>query len=489
MNAFVPKLPTGQALYVFVICLAIGLFVIFKYCLEQFNKPIAERENNAPWNFVMPSLLTSGQRYLTGFAIYCSTILLIFFAASIFIGPGNFFLILKTIFVSLSQSRAELQDLGGLGGNSLQDYPTFPIVVAFYIVGLNPNLPRALDFELPIRKLAYHLAYIPKNMDRIFNYMRFSQFDLPEDKLVDAYAAAELRRPIIDADDLHTILPAFNRAVLLYAQAGTLAGDLAFQGADQLVQRLDLDAFKQHRAEIQNVGVNLQGIDSRLLDVDELNAGDRQRAIKTIQRDLSRNLEVLYVIFACASTVQDIGRISDRLRAIGFSSAFPPRSAIPWDPILRVIGAAALVLFAAYEIAANTWLGNDIKLNVPPNTPGILKLLLIILFIHAVAIGQALNLRSRLIVQDRYFSETGRGTSVAFVKLFIRSWIVALMGYLLLNLDALDDVQMAPSTTQAIEFYIEYYMIWALVPAICGVMTAYTIDRPSETPLDAFFRD
>jgi hypothetical protein len=490
MDGLIAIFPTGQALYIFLICLAIGTFVIFKYCLDKFDEPIAAPDDKVPWNFVMPSRLTSQRQYLTGFATYCCIIVLIFIIVSVPIGPAKFSFILQAITAALAGK--DPPDISALSGSGLQIYPTFPIVVAFYIVGLSPNLPQYLDFELPVRKLAYRLAYIPKNMNFIFNYMRFSQFDLSDDKVKDAFAAAELRRPNINADDVNTILPVLNRAVVLYAKAGALAGDLTLQSADELVHRLDLEAFEQYRNEIRNVGVNLQGINSRLDDVAELDASDRQRAIRTIQHDLTNNLTVLYVIFASSSTVKDIGRISDRLRAIGFSSAFPPRSAIPWDPIIRVVSAAAVVLFIAYEIAAHTWLGSNITNNVPPTIPGILKLLVIVLFIHAFAIGQALNLRASMIASDRYFSETGKGTAIAYAKIFGKSWILSLVCYLFLNFSQLFAVLLGPRPSDsgpswaamAILFYVEYYMIWALVPAICGYMTAYTVDSRSETAID-----
>ena len=91
MGALIPQLPTGSAFYVFAACMAIGFFVIIKYCLDQFDKPIAEPADKVPWDFVRPHRPTSRQQYLTGFVIYCSIILFIFVVVSVVIGPGNFF--------------------------------------------------------------------------------------------------------------------------------------------------------------------------------------------------------------------------------------------------------------------------------------------------------------------------------------------------------------------------------------------------------------
>jgi hypothetical protein len=487
MEAFIPILPSGQPLVIFVICLAIGAFVIIKYCLDQFDKPITTSDDRVPWKFVVPSLLTSRRQYLTGFAIYCSAILLIFFIVSVVVGPGNFYFILRAIGAALTQS--DLPPGTAPTQNSLQAYPTFPIVVAFYIVGLNPNLPKFLNFEEPVRRLAHRLAYIPRNMDRIFTYMRFSQFDMPKDDVKDAYAASDLRRPSPKSDDLKAILPILDRAVKLHVDAATLAGDLSYQQADRLLQRLDLNAFKQYRTEIQNVGANLQGINSRVSELAELNTEDGQKTIRAAQRDLNRNLETLYVIFACASTVQDTGRIADRLRVIGFSSPFPPRSAVPWNPILRVIGAAAVILFVAYEFAARTWPESTF---FPPGTGSILKLLLIILFVHTWAIGQAINRRTRLIAADKYLSETGRGNPLAYANIFLWCWTTSMLWYLVLNIfdlpQALSPAQETGSKplppAAAVLSYVKVQAAAALIPATCGAISAYTVDRPSDTLID-----
>ena len=52
MGNLIPQLPTGSALVIFVICLVIGCFVIIRYCLDQFDKPIAGPDNKMPWDFV-----------------------------------------------------------------------------------------------------------------------------------------------------------------------------------------------------------------------------------------------------------------------------------------------------------------------------------------------------------------------------------------------------------------------------------------------------
>ena len=484
MDNFLPTLPTGQALFVFLLCLGVGLYVIIRYCLDQFDKPVAATDDKAPWNFVMPSMLTSRRQYLAGFLTYCGAIVLIFLLVSVVVGPGNFYFILKAIGAALTQT--DLPAPTALKQNSLQDFPAFPIVIAFYIVGLNPTLPKMLNFEEPLRRLTHRLAYIPKNMDSLFNYMRFSQFDLPDDAVADAYVAAEMRRLPADQTDLKTIMPVFDRAVLLYADAGALAGDLTYGGADNLPGQLELAVFKQFRTQIQNVGVSLQGINSRLAEIATLSPSDRQKMIRTAQRDLNRNLEVLYVIFACASTVQDNGRVSDRLRAVGFSSAFPPHTLIPWDPIVRVFAAAAVVLLVAYEVAEYTApAGGDIDSNVPSTLPELVRLLVVILFIHAFAIGQAITLRARLIASDRYFSETGRGTSIAYARIAFRCWLASVLLYVGLNLDHLVGVLLEPSSNgltkpaQVVLFYAKTYLVWGLVPACCGAATAYAIDRPS----------
>src|SRR5437588_5879 len=151
MSAFWPVIPSGNALFLLALCLLVGAFVIWRYCLDQFEKPSSADEND-PWKFVGPRYLTSERQYLLGFSIYCGTIIAVYVAISI-IGPGPFFLIMKALAAAATQTEgptvADTMDV------TLQTYPTFPILVAFYIVGFNPHLPKAIDFEIVIRRFAH----------------------------------------------------------------------------------------------------------------------------------------------------------------------------------------------------------------------------------------------------------------------------------------------------------------------------------------------
>ena len=137
MNAYLPTIPTGNALLVFILCLLVGTFVVHKFCLDQFEKSIAGNDDNCPWKFVVLRYQTTPSEYLTGYSIYFGLMMTIFLATSI-IGPGPFFQILKAVTAAATQS--EMPTASTAADTSLQNYPTFPILVAFYIVGLNPNL-------------------------------------------------------------------------------------------------------------------------------------------------------------------------------------------------------------------------------------------------------------------------------------------------------------------------------------------------------------
>jgi len=139
------------------------------------------------------------------------------------------------------------------------------------------------------------------------------------------------------------------------------------------------------------------------------------------------------------------------------------------------------VLLIAYEIAATTWLGDTVRSYIPPTTAGILYVLFTILFVHAFAIGQALLVRAHLIASDDYFSETGRGNPVAYLKIVWRCWYVSLLWYLALWIFHLASTPLALGPGTIIAYYFATYCVWACVPALCGAVTAYTIDRPSDT--------
>jgi hypothetical protein len=480
MSGFWSTIPTGNNLLVFLLCLVVGSFVIYKYCLDQFGKPSVTKDDNDPWKFVVLRYQTPPRQYLIGFSIYFGLMILIFLAVSI-VGPGPFFQILKAVVAGATQT--DVPAPATTTDTSLQNYPTFPILVAFYFVGLNPNLPKVLDFEISLRRFAHRMAYIPKNIDGLINYMRFSDMDMPNDQLADAWSAVDLHRPVPNVPDLKGISSTFDRVVLLYARAATLAGDVNFENAKDLLPNLSLQVFQQYRTEIQNVGINLQAVDARLSELPEAETPERKRGILSIQRDLIKNLELLYVIFACAVTAKVTGRVYDRLRAISFVSPFPPPQGIPWDPILKVVGAAALVLFAACMIASYTFLGTTKQTLVPTDARDILQLVTIIVIVHLVALGQALALRTRLIGVDTYFADSGRGHAVAYVKIFLKCWIISLLLGLALYspnlIKALNESNL--SALQILWLYFVPQLTWAIVPATCGVMTAYTIDRPLST--------
>jgi hypothetical protein len=486
MGDFWPTIPTGNALFIFLLCLLVGTFVIYKFCLDQFAKPIVGNDDNCPWKFVVLRYQTPPRQYLIGFSTYFGLMILIFLAVSI-IGPAPIFLILKAVVSAATQTDAP--GATATADTSLQTYPTFPVLVAFYVVGLNPNLPKALDFETSIRGFAHRMAYIPKNIDRLVNYMRFSDMDMPDEKMTDAWNAIDLHRPTwATIPDLKSASATLDRVVLLYARAATLAGDVNFEDPNDLLPNLNLEIFRQYRSEIQNVSTNLLAIHARLSDLPKPEEQDRRPAILGIQRELIKNLEWLYVIFACAVTAAKVnGRMIDRLRAVGFASPYPPAQSIPWDPILKVVGAAALVLAVAWLLAANTFLGASQQTQIPTNTRDIMQLLTIILIVHISAIAQALDLRARLIGMNSYYSDAGSGRAVAFVKIFLRCLIISLSLNLALYIPnlakALSPTNSAHDipTTVLLWQYFTFQLIWAIVPAICGVMTSYTLDRAVDT--------
>jgi hypothetical protein len=476
-------LPTGNALLVFVLCMLAGVFVIVKFCLDQFDKPTVGNDENDPWKFLVTRFLTSREQYLTGFTVYCGIILFIFVSVSL-IGPGPIFEIFKAIGAAATQGDLPQQSAAP-STVSLRDYPTFPIVVAFYIVGLNPNLPKALDFEIIVRRLGHRIAYIPTSMHQIFNFMRFSEFDLSDDLLQRAWDAADLKRAILDAPDFKALVPLFDRSVLLYARAGMLSGDLTFDGADNLPNTVNLEVFKQYREEIRDVGVNLQAINARLSDLATATPAERRHAVAAIQRDLVRSLEALYVIFAAATTTKGGNQLADRLRAIGFKSAYPPPPEIPWNPLLKVMGAATVVMAISFYIAVLTLFDSQ-QTFIPTDTGRVAYMLAVVLIVHLVTIWQALATRARLIGQDKYFSETGYGQPTAYIRLFLRCAVAAWLLNLVLYLPYLLPELVAPGKqppSALIVFYLTTSLAF-IIPATCGAMTAFSLDRPSDTLIE-----
>src|SRR5262245_19215481 len=231
----------------FLVCLLVGACVVFKFSFEQFGKPSVSQDENDPWKFVPPRNLTPWRQYLIGFFVYSGSLMLIFLAISI-VGPKPFVLIANAAGVPVGEFDTKLTD-----------FSIFPVFVALFLANFYPTLhvPAWLDFEIVIRRLAHRIAYIPKNMDLIFNYMRFSDFDLSQEKLDDAWNAIGLRRPVLDAPDCSSIRPLLDRTMLLYVRALNLASDGQVENSREVREDLSVDVFRQYRDQIQNIEVSL----------------------------------------------------------------------------------------------------------------------------------------------------------------------------------------------------------------------------------------
>lgn len=75
----------------------------------------------------------------------------------------------------------------------------------------------------------------------------------------------------------------------------------------------------------------------------------------------------------------------------------------------------------------------------------------------------------------------------AYLKIFLLCFVASLLVYLVLNSPSLIR-SLLPSAgnppltlLRAVPPYFNIYVLWALVPACCGAMSAYTIDRPADT--------
>jgi hypothetical protein len=470
-------LPAGSIPLVFIVCLIAGAFAVFMFCLDRFDKLSVHADENDPWQFVVPRYLTPPDQYIIGFLVYCGSMLLIFAIASL-LGPKRIFDIAAAMG-------------GGDADKSASDFSTFPIVVAFFLVGLHPSLrlPPWADFEAMIRRFAYRLAYIPKNMDRIFNYMRFSDFDLGGAGLTEAWGAVDLDRPTLDAADVKALAPLLDRVVLLYVRAATLSGDLASDGAGAMAPSLSLEVFKQYRTEIGNVATNLQAMSARLAELAGQTPGDRRKSLLAVQHEVVRNLEFLYVIFACAIAGKSMDRMSERLRAIGFTSPLPPSDGIPWDPVLKTLGAAAVVLLGALVVAAKLFEDNPVSTYIPTDMPKIIQLLVTILFVHVIAVSLALSQRASMIGHDKYFSETGQVQALALIAIFFKCGFACFIAYLLLFFDNLLTALgiVSPQGLSAgalVGSYLYNCFVWTFVAAFCGATTAYVIDSPSDRYVD-----
>ena len=185
MMDLLPTLPDGNELSIYLICLLVGFFVVFMHALDQFDKPVSAKDDD-PSKFIDPSFMTPPRQYMLGFFVYCGLMSLIFAAISL-VGPDRLTKIATA--------------LGWTLDPKLQGFATFPIVIAFVIVGLHPSLklPKSLDFEAAIRKFAQAVAYIPKNLNEILDTMRFSKFSPSLQTVAEAWKTTPVQLSPIQA--------------------------------------------------------------------------------------------------------------------------------------------------------------------------------------------------------------------------------------------------------------------------------------------------
>ena len=159
------------------------------------------------------------------------------------------------------------------------------------------------------------------------------------------------------------------------------------------------------------------------------------------------------------------------------------------------MGAAALVMLVACIIAMVTpFVEREKALSLVPTSPATIAYLLgTIVVVDLVAIWQALATRARLIGRDEYFYEAGQGSAVAYLWIFVRCAIAAFLLYVMLYLPNLISALSsppapaeagAPSSSDFVVQFLQSRLSAVLIPATCGVMTAYTLDRPTDRPYD-----
>ena len=477
---------------VFVLCLLFGGGVLFAYCIKQFDKPTESRNDADPWPFIVPKYLASRQRYLTGFSLYFAILAAIFVFFSL-LGPQIVGGVFTAIASAQSLSNAAAPAAAPVANLSWTINPTFPIVIAFWLIGLNPNLPRFLDVELAIRKIGHRTAYIPKGMNDIFVFMRYAgyaDFAMPERELKEVWNEIGVRPVRSDQDELKPVIELINRVALLYGRAATLAGDLNLPLAPALKDGININVFRSYRADIGRVLTMLQAAHGRIVEQISAPQDDHSQAVQEIQRDLNRGLEFIFTLFACAITAKGTEHLADRLRNFGITKPYPPKPQIPWNPILKVTLSCGIILFAGWWFASRALLPNSEaarNAGIPTSDREMAVWLLFAIIVHFLAIALATRMRMRLIDRDNYLSPTGSTDISAYAKIFGGCFVASFGFYFVTTSVSLvaivQDTWGAPISIMldALSGWAMFCLVWAFVPASCGLMTAYTLDRPSDT--------
>jgi hypothetical protein len=455
---------SGKELAIQIGCLVIGFALIYKYCLDRFDKPVENLDDR--WNFLVPSQLTPHRQYILGFTVYYGLSALIFLVLSL-AGPEIVIPILSNI------AGADSKLFSGL-----QDRSTFPIIVAFLMIGLYPNLrlPAKYDGEIWLRRIGHWIAYIPKNITGLVEQMEFAEFDVPDDTIINAWSLIDLKRPNLEAADLKSIGALLDRLVVLYVRAAAPAGDLESDDLAILRKEIGLDVFRQYRDELADVQSTIESVHVRLgeEELGRLTEADRRRTIRNTRRDIRKRLDFLYVVFASAISAKGSDRLEGQMRAIGFTSQFHSKQEIPWARIFKVIGLPAVVLFFVLMFSSKllTTLKPEQRFylrSFATDKISIVQQVIAIVVTFGVAIGFAESIRTRLINQDRYFTDK----LTAYVNIAFQCYWVALLVYLGTYL-----ISFITSPQPTLDYFL-YFSQWAIVPALCGVLVAMSLDRPA----------
>ena len=315
--------------------------------------------------------------------------------------------------------------------------------------------------------------------------MRFSKFSPAPEIVSEAWKATPLRPIVSDAGDLERAAPLLDKGMVLYARAATLSGDRNMASAKALSAFFNLDVFRRYRQQLQNVFVSLQAIHGRLAIQASTASSDQKEPMQDIERDLIKNIEFLYILFACAITAKGPDRVNERLRALDFEPTNLIRSGVPWQPILKVAAAAAGILFMAMLIARRTIHSSRFTSVVPAETFDLLVLLTKIMAVNTFSVAQAMRFRSRYILLGKIlFAGIGIRPDYRLYENLrdLRRLVVAVLRHRQCCRSHQPDFL----TTRRIQSAggVELHLFQPdLVagPGLCGVAAAVSLDRPSNT--------
>src|SRR6266446_8434092 len=265
---FLPQLDPNE-LVSFLLALGAAIVIVFFYSYRRFGEPTVERSSEDFVTQLLPKYLATKEEYSGGLLTYIASMILILVAFSL-LGPP----VLNLVGVTTDK-------VPGL---------VIPIVVAFALVGLLPNVRYLKDIEWHIRYFAHQRAFIPAAALATAETLTAAGFDFSQYRETEALAEMEGVDPAdFDRPRGSTLYDWARLSCLLYALKSRY--DAYLDGEMLNRYEHDLDGIYQRRQSLLSAAVEFK----------RMRLENPRYTDERLRQQLRIALWQLYILVGCAA--------------------------------------------------------------------------------------------------------------------------------------------------------------------------------------------